>query len=52
MLLTILLIVLILFLVGGLPNWYGPSYSYGYYPSGIFFVIIVIVIILALTGHL
>lgn len=51
MLSTILLIVLILLLIGAIPNW---SYSkgWGYYPSGIIGIILLIVIILLLTGRI
>ena len=48
---TILLIILILILVGALPTW-GHSRSWGYGPSGILGVPVVIVLILALTGRL
>ena len=48
---TILLIILILILVGALPTW-GHSRSWGYGPSGILGVLVVIVLILALTGRL
>ena len=51
MLMTILIIVLILALVGGLPRW-GYSRSWGYGPSGILGVIVVILIILFLLGRL
>ena len=48
---TILLIVLILLLVGALPTWpHSRSWNYG--PSGIMFVLLVIVIILLVTGNL
>ena len=46
----ILLIVLILFLVGGLPRW--GYHSYGYGPSGIVGVILIMVLILFLMGRL
>jgi len=46
----VLLIVLIVFLVGGLPNW--GYHSYGYAPSGIVGVVLIIVLILFLTGRL
>ncbi len=51
MLSTILIIILILLLIGGLPNW---SYSsgWGYYPSGGVGLILVIVIILVLLGRI
>ncbi|HSD10770.1 MAG TPA: DUF3309 family protein [Candidatus Binatia bacterium] len=46
----ILLIVLILVVFGGLPNW--GYHSYGYGPSGIGGVLLLIVLILLLTGRL
>ncbi|WP_224703342.1 DUF3309 family protein [Devosia aquimaris] len=48
---TILIIILILLLIGALPNW-GYSRGFGYFPSGIVGVILVVVLILALTGRL
>ena len=48
---TILLIILILLLIGALPAWPHSS-GWGYYPSGGIGLILLIVIILALTGHL
>ena len=48
---TILLIILILLLVGALPAWPHSS-GWGYWPSGGLGLILLIVIILALTGHL
>jgi hypothetical protein len=47
----ILLIVLILRLLGAIPAW-PHSRGWGYGPSGILGVILIIVIILALTGRL
>jgi hypothetical protein len=46
---TILLIILILALVGVLPTWPHSS-SWGYGPSGIVGVLVVVVIILFLLG--
>lgn len=46
----ILLIVLILFLVGALPNW--GYHSFGFKPSGIAGVVLLVVVILLLTGRL
>jgi len=46
----IFLIVLVLFLVGGLPNW--GYHNYGFAPSGIFGVVLLVVVILLLTGRL
>jgi hypothetical protein len=48
---TILLIILILLLLGALPN-YPYSRSWGYYPSGGIGLILLIVIILLLVGRL
>jgi hypothetical protein len=48
---TILLIILILILIGAIPNW-GYSRGWGYGPSGIVGVLLIIVIILLLTGRL
>jgi uncharacterized protein DUF3309 len=48
---TILLIILILLLIGALPAWPYSS-GWGYWPSGGLGLIVLIVIILALTGHL
>ncbi|MGS0742236.1 DUF3309 family protein [Glaciimonas sp. GG7] len=48
---TILLIILILLLVGALPTW-PHSRSWGYGPSGITGVIVIILIVLLLTGRL
>ena len=51
MLSTILIVVLILLLIGALPNW-GYSGSWGYGPGGIVGVLLVIVIVLALSGRI
>jgi hypothetical protein len=48
---TILLVVLILILVGVLPTW-PHARNWGYGPSGIVGVILVIVIVLFLLGRL
>ncbi|HYN78954.1 MAG TPA: DUF3309 family protein [Lamprocystis sp. (in: g-proteobacteria)] len=48
---TILLIVLILILLGILPTW-PHSRSWGYAPSGIVGVVVVILLILALLGRI
>jgi len=48
---TILLIILILMLVGALPNW-GHSKNWGYAPSGGLGLVVVIVIVLVLMGRL
>ena len=47
---SILIILLILILIGAVPRWpYSTGWGYG--PSGIVGVILIVVIILALTGR-
>lgn len=46
----ILLIVLVVLLVGGLPNW--GYHSFGFAPSGIAGVVLLVVIVMLLTGRL
>jgi Protein of unknown function (DUF3309) len=48
---TVLIILLILVLVGALPSW-GYSRGWGYAPSGLLGVALIIVIILMLTGRI
>jgi Protein of unknown function (DUF3309) len=48
---TILLIVLILLLIGALPNW-SHSRSWGYYPSGGLGLLFVVLLILVLLGRI
>ena len=48
---TILLIVLILILLGVLPTW-PHARSWGYGPSGLVGVIVIILLVLVLTGRL
>lgn len=48
---TILIVVLILLLVGALPNW-GWSGGWGYGPSGLIGVVLVVLLILVLTGYI
>lgn len=47
----VLLIILILLIVGALPAW-PYSRGWGYNPAGILAIILIILLILALTGHL
>jgi hypothetical protein len=47
---TILLIILILLLIGALPNW-GYSRGWGYYPSGGIGILFIILLILVLTNR-
>ena len=48
---TILLIILILILVGALPSW-GYSRGWGYGPSGILGVLVVVLLVLLLMGRI
>ena len=47
---TILLVILVILLIGALPNW-GYSRGWGYYPSGGIGLILLILLILVLTGR-
>jgi hypothetical protein len=49
--LTVLIIVLIILAIGSAPSW-PYSRGWGYYPSGLLGVILLLLIILALTGRL
>jgi Protein of unknown function (DUF3309) len=46
----LLLILLVVFLFGALPRW--GYHSYGYAPSGIVGVVLIVVLIMFLTGRL
>ena len=48
---TILVIVLILVLIGALPSW-PYSRGWGYGPSGVVGLIVIVLIVLLLTGRL
>ena len=48
---TILLVVLVLVVIGALPAW-PYSNSWGYYPSGIAGLVVVVLLILLLTGRI
>ena len=48
---TILLIILIVILVGALPTWPYSS-GWGYYPSGGFGLLVLIIIVLLLMGRI
>lgn len=50
MLSTLLLVVLVLLLVGAIPSW-PHSRSWGYGPSGILGVVLIVVLVLALAGR-
>ena len=48
---TLLIIILILILIGALPTW-PYSRGWGYAPSGILGIVVVVVLILLLTGRI
>lgn len=48
---TILLIILILLLVGSLPTW-PYSGGWGYYPSGGFGLLVLIIVLLVVFGRI
>ncbi len=48
---TLLLVLLVLLLIGALPTW-GYSNGWGYFPSGFFGVILIVLVVLAATGRI
>lgn len=48
---TIVLIVLVLILIGAIPSW-PHSRSWGYAPSGVVGLIVVVLLILLVTGRI
>jgi len=48
---TVLVILLVLLLIGALPRW-GYSRSWGYRPTGLLGIILIVVLVLVLTGRL
>jgi len=48
---TILLVVLVLLLIGAIPSW-PHSRGWGYGPSGVLGLILVVLLILVVTGKL
>ena len=48
---TILIIILILVLLGALPTW-GHSANWGYGPSGLIGLVLVVILILFLLGRI
>jgi hypothetical protein len=48
---TILLILLVLFLIGAIPAW-PHSRGWGYRPSGVLGVVLLVVVVLLLTGRM
>lgn len=51
MLTTIIIVVLILLLIGAAPSW-GWSRNWGYGPSGLIFILLIILLVLFFTGNL
>lgn len=51
MLSTILIVLLILALIGALPNW-NHSRQWGFYPSGGVGIVLIVLVILALTHRI
>lgn len=47
----ILLIVVVLMLIGAIPNW-PHSKAWGYYPSGVLGVVVIVVLVLLVMGIL
>jgi len=50
MLSTVLVVLLILLLLGAIPSW-PYSRGWGYGPSGLLGIVLIVVLILALTGR-
>lgn len=48
---TVLIIILVLLVMGSLPTW-NHSRSWGYGPSGVLGLVLIILLILALMGRL
>ena len=48
---TILIVILVLLLIGAVPTW-PHSRGWGYYPSGLLGLVLLILLIMALTGRL
>ena len=46
----ILLIILIILLIGAVPAW-PYSRGWGYYPSGLFSILLIVLVVLLLTGR-
>lgn len=47
---TILLVILVLMLLGAVPTW-PHSRSWGYAPSGLLTIVVVILLVMVLTGR-
>ena len=49
--LTLLLIILVVMAIGAAPSW-PYSRNWGYYPSGGIGLVVIVLLVLALTGHM
>jgi Protein of unknown function (DUF3309) len=47
---TILIVVLVLLVLGAIPTW-PYSRGWGYFPSGLLGIVLLVILILALTGR-
>ena len=47
---TLLILLILLALIGGLPNW-NYSRDWGYGPSGVLGVVLILLILMAVTNH-
>jgi hypothetical protein len=48
----LVILILLVLLVVGLPHWpYTRPLGYGYWPSGVLFILLIIILILILTNH-
>ena len=50
MLSTVLIVLLVLLVVGAVPTW-PYSRGWGYFPSGILGIVLLVILVLALTGR-
>lgn len=48
---TILIVILVLMLIGVLPNW-AHSRNWGYAPGGVLGIVLVVLVVLVLTGRM
>jgi len=48
---TILLVILILLIIGAVPTW-PHSKGWGYYPSGLLGLVVIVLVILLLMGRI
>jgi hypothetical protein len=46
----VLVILILVVILGGLPQW--GYHSYGYYPSGLGTILVIVLVVLLLTGRL